>query len=260
MKIFNSSQGNSPLVVSMPHNGEAIPPSIAADMQPFALDVRDTDWKLDQLYSFLGAMDVTVIAGRLSRYVIDLNRPADDRSLYPGADTTGLCPDTSFDKQPIYRQGRKPDPEAVRSRITRYWQPYHEQLQSELHRIRQDHGYALLLDAHTIASRVPRFFEGQLPDFNLGTNDGRSCAPGLQNALARLDFSPYSQVTNGRFKGGYITRAYGDPDQNIHAVQLELSQATYMDEKLRVVDETKLSQVQPHLRYLVLALLAWKPD
>ncbi len=260
MKVFTSTEGSTPLLVSMPHNGEWIPPSIAADMHPFALEVRDTDWKLDRLYSFLETMEVSVVAGHISRYVIDLNRPTDGSSLYPGADTTELCPTSSFDKESIYQQGQEPDPAEIRSRVQDYWRPYHSQLQAELQRIRQEHGYALLLDAHTIASRVPRFFDGQLPDFNLGTNDGNSCDPDLERQLTNLDFSPYSQVCNGRFKGGYITRAYGDPNQNVHAVQLELSQATYMDEALRVVDDVKLAEVQPQLEKLVQTLLQWSPD
>jgi N-formylglutamate deformylase len=197
-----------------------------------ALVVADTDWHVDRLYDFLDALGTSVLCPIHSRYVVDLNRPPDGANLYPGQDTTALVPLDTFAREPIYRPGQAPDARAMAERVSRYWRPYHDALQRELERIRGVHGYALLWDAHSIASELPRFFPGRLPDLNFGTAAGASCAPGIETAVfeeARRA-AGYSAVLNGRFKGGYITRAYGRPGDRVHAIQLELSQRTYMNE------------------------------
>ena len=230
--IFSFRKGDVPLLVSLPHSGESLGP-FAAQMTPAAKRMADTDWHLGKLYGFLDDMGVSLLAATHSRYVIDLNRDPSGKSLYPGQDVTELCPTTTFAGEPIYQQGMVPSGLDVASRVTTYWQPYHDALAAELDRLKAVHGYALLWEAHSIASHVPRFFEGKLPNFNLGTNEGNSCGKGLGEGLLEAvgSKSAYSSVLNGRFKGGYITRHYGNPAADVHAVQLELSQVTYMDEK-----------------------------
>ncbi|MES2073746.1 MAG: N-formylglutamate deformylase [Pseudomonadota bacterium] len=259
---FHFHQGSRPLLISMPHVGTEIPADIAAGMLPVAADKADTDWHLPLLYNMARELGASVLCAQYSRYVIDLNRPTDDTNLYPGQDTTGLFPIDSFAKQPLYQDGMQPSEQQMQERIAQYWQPYHQQLRQELQRIRQQHGIAVLWDAHSIASQVPRFFEGKLPDLNFGTADQRSCDPGMQRALAHAlqseQAAGYSHVFNGRFKGGYITRNYGAPDQNIHAVQLEMSQCIYMDESAPYAYRPELAaQVQPLLRQLLGACLSW---
>lgn len=257
---FSLRRGHAPMLVSMPHVGTAIPAALAADMTPVASRLDDTDWHLERLYDFLESLGVSILVPSHSRYVIDLNRPPDNVNLYPGQDTTGLCPVDTFDKEPLYAPGRAPGAAAIAERVAAYWQPYHLALQDELARIHAQHGRALLWDAHSIRSQVPRFFDGRLPDFNFGTAGGASCGPGLGERLRDIvaTHGAYSSVLNGRFKGGYITRQYGRPAQHIHAVQLELSQITYMQETPPYgFDETRAAAVRPVLHTLLEAMLAW---
>jgi len=256
--MFVFTPGTAPLLVSFPHAGTEIPPEIAARMTPEALQRADVDWHLPQLYAFVQAMGASTIAARFARHVIDLNRPPEDTSLYPGQDVTGLLPLDTFRKQPLYLPGQAPDAAEAHARRARYWQPYHDALGAELERLRTQHGTVVLWDAHSIASRMPRFFEGKLPDLNLGTADGRACAPALQVAAeaAMVAQSTYTHVSNGRFKGGHITRHYGQPERGIHALQLEMCQCTYMDETAPFAYRPELaSQVQPLLQRMLDAVM-----
>lgn len=230
--MFHFQAGELPLLVSCPHAGTEIPPELAARMTPAALAVADTDWHLPRLYAFARELGASMLVARYSRYVVDLNRPPEDTSLYPGQDTTGLCPTDTFRKEALYREGRAPDAAERAARRERYWAPYHVQLAAELERLRAAHGYAVLWEAHSIASVLPRFFEGKLPDLNLGTAEGHSCAAPVQAAVeaAMRGQGRYTWVANGRFKGGYITRHYGRPEAGIHALQMEICQCTYMEE------------------------------
>lgn len=261
--VFHFTPGRLPLLVSMPHVGTHIPDDIAQQLNPVAQVKADTDWHLPLLYNMLQELGVSVLQATHSRYVIDLNRPADDLNLYPGQDTTGLCPVDTFDKQALYPEGGAPNAAEIARRVAAYWQPYHQQLQTELARIRALHGIAICWDAHSIVSHVPRFFEGRLPDLNFGTADGRSCAPSLQTALQQTllqsdQAQAFSHVFNGRFKGGYITRNYGQVDQHIHAVQLEMSQCIYMNETAPFDYRPDLAaQIQPVLRQLLATCLSW---
>ncbi|MBI2381071.1 MAG: N-formylglutamate deformylase [Gammaproteobacteria bacterium] len=261
MNSFAFHPGTTPLLISMPHNGAAIPEDIAAVMQPHACVSDDTDWYMDRLYDFAAKLGIGVINPTYSRYVIDLNRAPDGAILYAGANNTELCPTTAFDLSPLYLPGQEPDQLEVERRIETYWRPYHTQLAAELARLKNKFGYALLYDAHSIRSEVPRFFDGRLWDLNLGTADGASCARELQNRLADVALSArdYTAVVNGRFKGGYITRHYGQPEQGVHAVQLELSQITYLDEDSHHWREDKVAGIQPVLRRLVETMLEWRP-
>ncbi len=252
--------GRIPLLVSMPHVGTHIPDEIAADLTEEACTVPDTDWHVDRLYDFLDDLGASVISATHSRYVVDLNRAPDGADLYPGRDTTELCPTSGFFRQPLYREGRRPDAAEIARRVAVHWQPYHTALAAELERIKALHGAALLWDAHSIASEVPRFFDGRLPDLNLGTNGGASCDPALATRVMAVAEAAqgYSAVLDGRFRGGYITRHYGRPADGVHAIQLELSQRTYMDEGAPFTFRDELAnQVRPVLQAMLEAALAW---
>src|SRR5690349_12007120 len=213
MMDFRFEAGKLPLLVSMPHVGTDIPDEVAASLMPCAAARADTDWHLTELYGFAQEMGASVLSARWSRYLIDLNRPPENTNLYPGQDTTGLCPVDTFGRERLYREGMEPDEAEVRRRLERYWRPYHNQLRAELDRLLALHGKVVLWDAHSIASQVPRFFEGRLPDLNFGTADGKSCSLGLEGAMIKLAQAQdqFSFVFNGRFKGGHITRFYGNP-------------------------------------------------
>jgi len=257
---FVFHQGTQPLLVSMPHAGTYVPPTLAARFTEEARQVPDTDWHMERLYAFAKDMGASILAATHSRYVVDLNRPPDGASLYPGQNVTGLCPVDTFDDTPIYTRGDVPDDSEIAARRDAVWAPYHAQLRAELDRIRAQHGVAVLWDAHSIRSVLPRFFEGKLPDLNLGTADGASCSPALaQELLAIARSAPgYTGVLNGRFKGGHITRHYGQPERNIHAVQLEMTQCSYMQEALPFSYLPEVAAgVQPHLERMLKAVLAF---
>jgi N-formylglutamate amidohydrolase len=248
---YSFHQGDSPLLVSVPHDGRELPASIAEKMTDAAKALPDTDWHIARLYEFAKDLGASMIVAKMSRYVVDLNRPADDASMYEGQRSTGLCPLQTFDGRDLYSADASID---VEDRLTRYWRPYHDRLQKELETIRDNHGFALLWDAHSIASRMPTLFDGELPILNIGTYDGRSCASSLSNGVVKAaQESPYDAVFNARFKGGYTTRHYGQPAQNIHAIQLELAQRAYMDELTREYDAEKASQLRDTLRQMLAA-------
>ena len=226
-------QGTEPLLLSIPHMGTHLPPAIAERLTDEARRVPDTDWHLDRLYAFAREMGVSVLQATHSRYVVDLNRPPDNASLYPGQATTSLCPVDTFDGTPVYRPGKHPDDVEVALRLDTWWRPYHQQLRTEIDRIKARHGVAVLWDAHSIRSVLPRFFDGKLPDLNLGTANGASCATELAVRLLEIATATpdHTAILNGRYTGGYITRHYGRPDAAIHAVQLEMTQSSYMQEQ-----------------------------
>jgi len=262
--VYALHAGSTPLLVSLPHIGTAIPEALRGAFVERALAVEDTDWHLDQLYDFAVELGASMIVPRLSRYVIDLNRPPEDAPLYAGANNTELCPTRFFSGEPLYRAGQAPDGAEIARRREAYWRPYHAALAAELERLRAVHGHALLLDGHSIRSRLPWLFEGKLPDLNLGTAGGSSCAPELRAELAAVlqrsaGLAPqYTHAVDGRFRGGYITRRYGQPQAGVHAVQLEMCWSCYMEERAPyVVDEGRALYLRPVLRELAGTMLAW---
>jgi N-formylglutamate deformylase len=259
MEPYLFRAGPSALLVSMPHVGTHIPAALAADMTEAGRGVPDTDWHVDRLYDFLDELGASVLQATLSRFVIDLNRPPDGAELYAGARNTELCPTTLFDDRPIYQPGRAPDPDAVAERRRLYWQPYHDRLAAELEAVKARHGYALLFDAHSIRSVVPRFFEGRLWDFNVGSGDGAAASAAVTNSIMAIieKSKNYTGILNGRFKGGYITRHYGQPAERVEAVQLELSQIVYMEEDPPFRFREDLSAaIRPLLRAILESFIA----
>ncbi len=259
MDTFNLHRGTAPLLISVPHDGTHVPDAIAARLTHSARRVPDTDWHVSRLYADAArALDASILVPTHSRYVIDLNRSEDDVSLYPGQNTTGLCPTVQFTGEPVYREAKEPDEDEVRTRVDRYWRPYHGALRAELDRLHAEHDRVVLWEGHTIKGTLPFLFDGRLPDLNLGTAAGGSCSHTLQQRLVDVlqAQDEHDFVANGRFKGGYITRHYGDPAGGIYAVQLEVSQRIYMDEDTFAWDETKAAGTQRLIGRLLKAVLA----
>lgn len=256
---FSLHSGSAALLVSMPHIGTDIPSALRSAYVPRAMAFEDTDWHLERLYDFLDELRASVLRPLHSRYVIDLNRPPDDAPMYPGASNTELCPTRFFAGDPLYQAGGEPTAEERARRRDAYWLPYHAALQAELDRIKSIHGYALLWDAHSIRSQIPWLFEGTLPGLNIGTAGGASADASIARALDQVcaGHAAVSHVINGRFKGGYITRHYGQPQQRVHAVQLEMCQNLYMQEcPPFAYDEPKALAIQPLLQALLQSALA----
>lgn len=266
--MFTLHEGTTPLLLSLPHVGTEIPAELRAVLVPRALALEDTDWHLAEVYSFARDLGASILVPRCSRYVIDLNRPPTSNAvMYAGANNTELVPTHFFSGDPLYRDGREPDAREIESRRETYWRPYHAAMTSELARLRSEHGHAILWDGHSIQPVLPWLFEGRLPDLNLGTAGGASCASSLRDALMKVLASQtaFSRVTDGRFKGGYITRHRGRPQEGVHAIQLEMGLQVYMDDRRASVpaaapDADKLARLQPVLRALLQTTLDWRPD
>jgi len=261
-------RGPMPLIVSIPHAGVDLAAFEPDFVDPWLVR-KDTDWRLEALYDFVELFGATLVCTRLSRSIIDVNRDPSGASLYPGQATTELCPTTTFDGEPLYPAGRAPDPAEINDRRRLYFDPYHVALSGEIARLRQTFKRVALFDAHSIRSRIPRLFDGELPLFNLGTNSGASCDSGLREAVgAVLAASNQSMVVDGRFKGGWVTRAYGRPDNGEHAVQIELACRAYMSEPERPtpdnwpapIDEARAGPTRVTLRRVLEAILCWVAD
>ena len=221
-------RGQGPVILGLPHTGTWLPDEVFARLNDRGQGLADTDWHVHELYAGL-LPGATTVRAVFHRYLVDANRGPDDASLYPGQNTTGLCPVTDFDGRPIWREGEAPGPEEVAERTAAYHAPYHRALAAEIARVKAAHGLAILYDCHSIRSVIPYLFHGTLPDLNLGTADGAACAPGVEAAvLAQCRDTGYSYVANGRFKGGWTTRHYGRPEEGVHALQMELAQSTYL--------------------------------
>lgn len=260
MEWLHVHRGDAPLVVAFPHGGTDLGGIDDRFVSPWRARL-DTDWWIADLYSFVKDMGATTIATDISRAVIDMNRDPSGVSLYPGQATTGLCPTTTFDGEPLYRYDEPDEPEIER-RLQLYHRPYHQALTDELDRLKTAHGRVVLYDAHSIRSHVPRLFDGELPQFNIGTNGTATCAPELEVIIAGLcAASGYSHVVNGRFKGGWTTRHYGRPETGVHAVQMELTMRGYMTEPAALTETSWPTPIAPNpailpvLRQLIAASL-----
>lgn len=226
------TRGYAPLLVSIPHTGTDLAGLDERLVSPW-LGRRDTDWHIEKLYDFAAGLGATVLRTAISRTVIDVNRDPSGTSLYPGQATTGLCPVETFDGHPLYTPGEEPDADEIALRRTAFFDPYHAALSAELARLRHGHQRVVIYDCHSIRSVIPRLFDGQLPVFNLGTNDGRSADTALQRQVeAIMAASPQPHVVNGRFKGGWITRRHGRPEEGVHALQMEIACRGYLREPI----------------------------
>lgn len=257
-------RGPAPLIVSFPHTGTDLPAELAEDFVSPWLARRDADWWVHQLYGFARELGATTVRTAISRSVIDVNRDPTGASLYPGQHTTGLCPTTSFDAEPLYRDGHAPDTDEIARRHRRWFAPYHAALAGEIARLRAQHPRVVVYDAHSIRSRIPYLFDGELPQFNLGTNGDVTCAAELADEVERIcRASGRSTVRNGRFKGGWSTRHHADPAAGVHALQMELGCRGYMDEPASVSpdnwptpwDPARAAPLQAVLRHVLQACL-----
>lgn len=255
-EIVTVTRGSSPLILSMPHPGTGVPPEVAAQLNERGKLVEDTDWHMRQLYGFAAPFAPSIVEAQLSRFVIDLNRDPAGVSLYPGQATTELVPTTTFDGAPIWQKA--PDAAEIERRKATYFQPYHTALAAEISRVKAEHGYCVLWDCHSIKSVIPRLFEGTLPTLNLGTNSGQSCAPSVEAAaVTAMAGHPFTQIANGRFKGGWITRHYGRPFEGVHALQMEIALSAYLSEETApwTFDATKAASLQTALSAIIAAAL-----
>jgi N-formylglutamate deformylase len=262
MSVFTLHRGDAPVLVSLPHTGTELPDDQRWRYVERAYAFEDTDWHLQQLYAFVRELGASLIVPRYSRFLIDLNRPNENAPMYPGVNNTELCPTRFFTGEALYRDGAAPDEAEVQRRVQAYWRPYHDALRAELARIRDAHGHAVLFDGHSIKSVLPWLFEGRLPDLNLGTANGTSCAADLRSALAAVLAAQtrFTQVVDGRFKGGHITRHYGRPHDGVHAIQLEMCWRCYMHEQPPFAyAPERAAVVQPLLRELVSTIQCWRP-
>ncbi|MEE9389480.1 MAG: N-formylglutamate deformylase [Paracoccaceae bacterium] len=259
--MIEITKGTTPLVLGLPHTGLTIPADILPGMNDTARQMADTDWRIHDLYAGLlpGASSVRT---QIHRYVIDVNRDPGGHSLYPGQNTTGLCPVTDFDGNALYDEGKEPNANEIARRQGLYHAPYHRALTHELSRVRALHGHAILYDCHSIRSHIPFLFTGRLPDINIGTNNGTTCHPELEQLVHSISAAaPYTQVLNGRFKGGWTTRHYADPANGVHCIQMELAQSTYMQESPPwAYDTAKADTLRMPLHDILAALSKWRPQ
>lgn len=251
------TQGAGPVILAFPHTGTEVEPAALSRLNADGRKLRDTDWHVHRLYAAL-LPTATKVRATFHRYVIDANRNPSDESLYPGQNTTGLCPTTDFDGAPIYRAGEEPDAAEIARRLETCHAVYHRRLAREIARVRKRHGVAILYDCHSIRSRVPFLFEGVLPDFNIGTNGGTTCAPAIEEAVASIcaRAEGYTSVVNGRFKGGWTTRHYGKPEDGVHAIQMELAQSTHLASEALPFDydTDKARRLRVHLKEILKTL------
>ena len=245
-------EGPSPLLISVPHDGRHLPDFIEQRMTPAGRDIPDTDWHVAKLYEIADELGASMLIANYSRYVVDLNRPPDDAALYKGQIATGICPQQTFAGDDIYADGAVVDTSEQSERVHTFWQPYHSYIEAKLLALRQEFGYALLWDAHSIPSVVPRLFDGELPVLNIGTNETKSCSVDIADDVFKVAASSgYESVMDDRFKGGYITRNYGEPKNDVHAIQLEIAQRAYMNETSREFDATRAEKLRDTLRSMI---------
>jgi len=251
---FEVTQGNSPVILAFPHTGTEVPPEIWARLNDNGRLLADTDWHIHQLYAGL-LPNVTTVRATFHRYVIDANRDPTGTSLYPGQNTTALVPETDFDGAAIWQEGQQPSEADIADRLKTFHAPYHAALSAEIERVKAIHGVAVLYDCHSIRSLIPFLFEGRLPDFNIGTDMGRTCSPLIEAAAADAARAAedYTAIVNGRFKGGWATRHYGQPQKGVHAIQMELSQISHLTTEVPpfAYDDEKAGRLRPYLKTIL---------
>ena len=252
LKTFSFYEGNSPLLVSIPHDGRLLSDDINKLFKEKFLELPDTDWHMNRLYESFKDTQWNIISANFSRYVVDLNRSSDDTKLYKDYQSTALCPIKSFSGEHLYSDDNEISELTIKRRVESYWKPYHDKIKQTLESIKSKYGYAILWDAHSIKSRIPNLFEGELPNLNIGTNSGESCPNSITESIHKVaDDSGFSVVINDRFKGGYITRHYGKPAENVFAIQMEIAQRSYMNELTLSYDERLSEKLTPILKLML---------
>jgi N-formylglutamate deformylase len=250
MSVFEVRKGSSPVILGFPHTGTDMPPAIWERLNDNGRLLADTDWHIHRLYDDL-IPDMTTVRATFHRYVIDANRDPAGSSLYPGQNTTGLVSETDFDNVPIWQPGQAPTEAEIAERVAKFHAPYHVALAAEIERVKSIHGIAVLYDCHSIRSHIPFLFDGRLPDFNVGTDNGTTCDPAIEAATVAVTSSAegYTSILNGRFKGGWTTRHYGKPSSGVHAIQMELAQSTHLASEIPpfAYDEVKADKLRAHL-------------
>ncbi|GAA0605884.1 N-formylglutamate deformylase [Paenochrobactrum glaciei] len=254
MQAFEVKQGSSPVIIGLPHTGTNVPDDIWARLNDNGRILADTDWHIHKLYDGL-LENATTVRATFHRYCIDANRDPEGVSLYPGQNTTSLIPITDFDGLAIWKEGEEPKSDDIQDRLSRFHKPYHDAFAAEIERVKNIHGIAVVYDCHSIRSHIPFLFEGTLPDFNIGTDMGKTCAAEIEAIAVDVTSkaSGYSSILNGRFKGGWTTRYYGQPENRVHAIQMELAQKTHLaSESLPFAyDEAKAERLRIHLKTLL---------
>ena len=254
MRVFDIKEGSSPVILGLPHTGTDVPAEIWQRLNDNGRILADTDWHIHDLYADL-LPDVTTVRATFHRYVIDANRDPEGVSLYPGQNTTGLVPDTDFDGKPIWNEGQEPDQDDIAARLETFHAPYHAALAAEIERVKAIHGIAILYDCHSIRSHIPFLFEGKLPDFNIGTDMGRTCDPAIEKIAVEVTSAAegYDCILNGRFKGGWTTRHYGKPETGVHAIQMELAQSTHLASETPpfAYDAERAERLRHHLKTIL---------
>lgn len=257
MQVFEVKQGTSPVIIALPHTGTHVPDDIKVQLNDNGLILADTDWHIHKLYDGL-LENATTVRATFHRYCIDANRDPEGISLYPGQNTTTLIPTTDFDGLAIWKDGEEPTEEDIQDRLSRFHKPYHDALSAEIERVKAIHGVAIIYDCHSIRSHIPFLFESTLPDFNIGTDMGKTCAPDIEAIAVDVTCNAcgYTSILNGRFKGGWTTRHYGKPETGVHAIQMELAQATHLASEAPpfAYDEDKAARMRIHLKNLLLRL------
>lgn len=247
-QVTRPTNGLVPIVLSVPHCGIEFPAELREEYNPNLISSPDdTDWFVHQLYSFAAEKGIIMIHAVYSRWVIDLNRDPQSKPLYSdGRIITGLCPTTTFFGEPIYKDQReRVSTEEMERRVEKYYTPYHQKIQDLLDEVKQQFGKVLLWDCHSIRQQVPTIHKEKFPDLILGDADGTSASPGLiESAIRNLESGGYQFSHNYPFKGGYITRHFGKPDENQHALQLEMTKVNYMDDSEKSYHEGRSNKMR----------------
>lgn len=251
-KIIEPSSERVPIIISSPHSGTFFPKEVASQLRPeHVANPDDTDWFIHQLYDFAPSIGIKMICANYSRWVIDLNRDPESAPLYnDGRVITGLVPSTNFNGDPLYIS-EVPDQNEINRRLEAYYLPYHRKVEELILETKAQFGKALLFDAHSIRKVVPGIRKEAFPDLILGDNDGKSASEEVINAAyTALGTSGKDLQHNHPFKGGYITRSFGKPSKNMHALQLEMAKTNYMDDSETVYDNDRAGQTRETLKHV----------
>ncbi|GAA4113631.1 N-formylglutamate deformylase [Aquimarina addita] len=251
-KITEATVPKVPILISIPHAGTQFPVEIKHYYKKKMRNhLDDTDWYVHKLYEFAPSLGITIIKANLSRWVIDLNRDPKSIPLYTDNRLiTAITPITDFYGNNIYTSSSsEPDPIEIQRRLDLYYWPYYRQIETLIADLKKKFGKVLLWDAHSIRHLVSTIQKKPFPDMILGNNDQKTAHPQLiLTALEKLRSKKFEVAHNTPFKGGHITRYFGKPAQNVHALQLEMNKILYMDDNEITYNTKRASEVQEVLQ------------